>query len=156
MKIYIGADHAGYELKEKLTDYLVDLNYEVSDKGAFDFNPSDDYPDFVRPVALSVAEEEGSMGIVIGASGQGEAMCANRIKGIRCALYYGKTGTQVDLSGNTLDMISSTRMHNEANMLALGARFLTEDEAKQIVKRFLETKFGGDGRHVRRIKKLDI
>ena len=156
MKIYIGADHAGYKLKEKLIEYLLDFNYEVADKGAFSFNLDDDYIDFVKHVAESVVEEGGSFGIVIGGSGQGEAMCANRIKGVRCAVYYGKTGTQTDTSGNTLDIIASTRMHNNANVLSLGARFITEDEAKKVIKEFLETEFSGEERHVRRIKKLDL
>ena len=140
MKIYIGADHAGYKLKEKLIEYLISLNYEISDKGAFSFDSNDDYPDFITPVAEAVAQEKGSFGIVIGASGQGEAMCANRVKGARCALYYGEAGTQTDMSGNSLDMISSTRMHNNANIISFGARFVEEDEAKEVVKIFLETK----------------
>ena len=93
---------------------------------------------------------------MIGGSGQGEAMCANSIKRVRCAFYYGKTGTQTDTSGNTLDIIASTRMHNNANVLSLGARFITEDEAKKVIKEFLETEFSGEERHVRRIKKLDL
>ncbi len=155
MKIYIGADHAGYKLKEKLIEYLLNLDYEVADKGAFSFDVGDDYPDFVSHVALAVAGEEGSFGIVIGGSGQGEAMCANRTHGIRCALYYGKTGTQIDTSGNTLDMISSTRVHNDANMLSIGARFVSEDEVEEIIKTFFDTEFSGEERHVRRIKKID-
>ena len=155
MKIYIGADHAGYKLKEKLIEYLLELDYEVADKGAFDFNPVDDYPDFVKHVAEAVVGEEGSFGVVIGASGQGEAMCANRMRGIRSAVYYGKAGTQKDMSGNTLDMVASMRAHNNANMVALGARFISEDEAKQVIKKFLETKFSNEERHIRRINKLD-
>lgn len=155
MKIYIGSDHAGYKLKEKLIEYLLELDYEVADKGAFSFNPGDDYPDFVKHVTEAVVDEEGSFGIVIGASGQGEAMCANRMKGIRSALYYGKTGIQTDTSGNNLDMIASTRVHNNANVLCLGARFLSDEEAKQVVKKFLETEFTGEERHIRRINKLD-
>jgi ribose 5-phosphate isomerase B len=156
MKIYIGADHAGFKLKEKLIEYLISLYYEVADKGAFSFDPNDDYPDFVKNVAEAVASDDGSFGIVIGASGQGEAMCANRVKGVRSALYYGKSGTQIDMSSNPLDIVGSMRVHNNANVLSLGARFISEDEAKQVVKTFLETKFPGDERHVRRINKLDL
>lgn len=156
MKIYIGSDHAGFELKEKLKTYLGELGHTVEDKGAFVYDKDDDYPDFIKPVAEGVAGEKGSFGIILGASGQGEAMCANRVAGARTALFYGKAGKdQTDISGNTLDMIASTRMHNDANILSLGARFLSEEEVEGAIKIFLETKFSGDERHIRRIKKLD-
>ncbi len=151
MKIYIGADHAGYELKEKIKAYLssLDLGYEVIDKGAFSFDPNDDYPDFVTPVAKAVAEGpelvEGRMGIILGGSGEGEAMDANRIEGVRACEFYG---------GN-LDVVKVSREHNDANILSLGARFVSEDEAKQAVDVFLNTKFSGDERHIRRIEKFD-
>ena len=83
MKIYIGSDHAGYELKEKLKTFLGSLGFEIEDNGAFELNPTDDYPDFVKPVAESVAKEDGSFGVILGGSGQGEAMCANRTSGAR-------------------------------------------------------------------------
>ena len=159
MKIYIGSDHAGYELKEKLKEYFLGLGlgYEFIDKGAFTFDKDDDYPDFIMPVAEAVASEEGTFGILIGASGQGEAMCANRVKGARAALYYGEAAImQTDMSGNKLNMIASTRQHNNANIISLGARFLSEDEAKFAVETFIGTKFSEDERHIRRIKKLDI
>ena len=91
MKIYIGTDHAGFELKNKLKDYLsnLGLGYEVIDKGAFSFDADDDYPDFIRPVAEAVASEEGSFGIILGGSGFGEAICANRVKGARAVVFYG-------------------------------------------------------------------
>ncbi len=156
MKIFIGADHTGYEMKEKLKDYLGELGYEVVDKGAFELNKDDDYPDFIKPVAEAVSLEVGSMGIILGASGQGEAMSANRVKGIRAAVFYGQAKiSQTDSTGNILDMINSTRMHNDANILSLGMHFINEDEAKEVVKMFLETKFSGEERHLRRIKKLD-
>jgi len=154
MKIYIASDHAGYELKNKLKIYLENLNHEVEDKGAFTLDPNDDYPDFITPAAIAVAENPGSMGIILGASGQGEAMCANKIKGIRCAVYYGASGSQTDMSGNTLDMIASVRQHNNANMLSLGARFMTEEEAQHAVRVFLETLFSDEERHIRRIAKF--
>ena len=156
MKIYIGTDHAGYELKEKLKIYLSELGYEVVDKGAFKYDTNDDYPDFIKPVAEAVALDTGSFGIIGGASGQGEAMCANRVKGARAALFYGTTQVnQTDMSGNILDMIASTRMHNNANILSLGFRFLSEEEVKNAIKIFLETKFENEERHLRRVKKLD-
>jgi ribose 5-phosphate isomerase B len=156
MKIFIGTDHAGFETKEKLRVYLTDMGHEVVDKGAFTFDKDDDYPDFITPVAEGVAKNEGSFGIVLGASGQGEAMCANRVHGARAALYYGPTSVnQTDMSGNVLDMIASTRMHNNANILSLGMRFLSLEEAKSVIKTFLETPFSGDERHARRINKLN-
>jgi ribose 5-phosphate isomerase B len=155
MKIYIGTDHAGYDTKEKLKVYLSDMGHEVVDKGAFTFDKDDDYPDFIKPVAEGVAGEPGSFGIIIGASGQGEAMCANRIPGARAALYYGPAGkNQTDMSGNNLDMLASTRMHNNANIISLGARFLDEDQLKEAIRIFLHTEFSGDERHIRRINKL--
>ena len=157
MKIYLGADHAGYEFKEKLKIYLSELGpgYEIIDKGAFEYDANDDYPDFIHAVAIAVANDPESRGIVLGASGQGEAMCANRVTGARAAVFYGPArAPQKDLSGHTLDMIASVRMHNDANILALGARFLGEEEAKEAVKIFLTTPFSGDERHLRRINKL--
>lgn len=155
MKIYIGTDHAGFELKNKLVEYLGSLGHTVEDKGPFAYDAQDDYPDFIRPVAEAVASDEGSFGVVLGGSGQGEAMCANRVKGVRAATYYGEVGTQTDMSGNTIDMITSTREHNNANVISIGARFLTEQAVQDAVKKFIETKFPGDERHTRRIKKLD-
>ena len=97
-----------------------------------------------------------SRAIVIGASGQGEAIVANRFKGVRCALYYGPASrTQIDMGGKELDIILSAREHNNANALSLGARFITVDEAKQIVEKWLETGFSGEERHARRIQKID-
>ncbi len=145
MKIYIGSDHAGYELKELLKTYLSNLNNEVEDCGAFTLNAEDDYPDFIQPVAQKVTENPGSLGIILGGSGQGEAMCANRVAGARASVYY----------GGTLDMIRVTREHNNANILSLGARFITEEEAQQAVELFLTTKFSDEPRHIRRINKLD-
>lgn len=155
MKIYIGSDHAGYEVKEKLKTFLTNMGHEVADKGPFTFDKDDDYPDFIRPVAEGVVSDPGSFGIILGASGQGEAMCANRVPGARAALYYGPTSRkQTDMLGNVLDMVGSTRMHNDANILSLGMRFVSEDEAKDVIKTFLETPFSGDERHLRRINKL--
>jgi len=150
MKIFIGSDHAGFELKGKLIPFLKELGHEVEDKGAFELNKEDDYPDFVRPVASAVASDpERSRGIVLGGSGQGEAMAANRIKGVRAVEYYAPSRRDVSI-------IKDSRGHNDSNVLSLGARFLSEDEAKSAVKDWLETPFSGDERHVRRIAKLDI
>jgi ribose 5-phosphate isomerase B len=163
MKIYIGTDHAGYEIKEKLKKYLaeLELGYEVVDKGAFEYDKDDDYPDFIRGVAESVAKDKGSMGIIMGGSGQGEAICANRVKGARAALFYGqvlpKDSVNVEglKSNDPFEIIKLARAHNDANIISLGVRFLSEDEIKFAIELFLTTKFSGDERHVRRIKKLN-
>lgn len=148
MKIFIGSDHAGFELKEKLVPFLKELGYEVEDKGAFEYNKEDDYPDFIRPVAEEISKNPSSRGIVLGGSGQGEAMCANRFKNVRAMEYYAPSRGEVSI-------IKDSRSHNDSNVLSFGARFLSEDEAKTAVKDWLETPFSGDERHIRRIKKLD-
>lgn len=155
MKIYIGSDHAGYELKKEIKNYLLKLGYEVNDKGPFALNNDDDYPDYTNMVARAVSENDGSMGIIIGGSGEGEAMCANRLKGIRATVYYGGKGVQKDIFGNKIGLIASTRIHNNANILSLGARFLNKRKARKAVKIFIETPFSGDERHIRRINKID-
>ena len=160
MKIYIGTDHVGFDLKEKLKVYLKELNYEVEDIGSFNFVGTDDYPDFIKPVAEAVALEKGSFGIILGGSGQGEAMCANRTSGIRAAVFYGQevpTGIideEGHKSADTFEIIKLVREHNDANILSIGTRFVTEDEAKFAVELFLNTKFSGDERHIRRINKF--
>ena len=161
-KVFIGTDHVGFELKAKLIPYLKELGYDVEDKGAFEYDAADDYPDFILPVAKAVAENPTEyFGIVIGGSGQGEAIAANRIKGVRAALFYGPALPKqaVDASGressDQYEMIRLTREHNNANVLSLGARFLTEEEAKMVVKLWLEAPFTGGERHVRRIRKID-
>src|SRR3989338_4742135 len=145
MKLYIGSDHAGYELKEKLKIYLEELSYKVKDEGAFEYKPEVDYPDYIEKVATEVANDERSMGIVLGGSGEGEAMDANRFEGVRACEFYG---------GNT-DIVKVSREHNDANILSIGARFISEEDAKKAVKILLETKFSGDERHIRRINKMD-
>ena len=145
MKIYIGSDHAGYELKEKLIAYMQSLNIEVVDKGAFSLNREDDYPDFIVPVAEAVVKDTGSLGIILGGSGEGEQISANKIDGIRAIEFYG---------GN-LEIVKLGREHNDANILSLGARFITEDEAKNAILLFMNTPFTNDERHVRRIEKIN-
>lgn len=160
-KIYIGADHAGFELKEKLKTYLGLLGYDVEDKGAFAYGADDDYPDFITPVAQAVAQDKDSFGIILGGSGQGEMMCANRVPGVRAAVFYGQVLPDgvVDINGkksvDPFEIVKLAREHNNANILSLGARFVSEDEAKFAVELFLSTKFSGDERHVRRINKID-
>lgn len=155
MKIFLGTDHAGFELKEILKKYLRDdLGYEVSDEGAFVLNPDDDYPDFVRIVAKRVASDPTSRGIILGGSGQGEAIVANREKGVRAVVYYGLPRAELRGKGN-LNIIKLSREHNDANIISLGARFLDKDEALRAVKLWLETKSDPAPRHARRIKKID-
>lgn len=144
--ILIAADHAGFELKKTLTSFLVASSYNMVDKGAFSYDSTDDYPDFVVPVAEEVsADPENTRGIVLGGSGQGEAMVANRFSGVRAVVFY----------GGSMEVIRLSRQHNDANLLSIGARFVTTDEAKEAVKIWLETKFSGDERHIRRIKKVE-
>ena len=114
MKIFIGTDHAGFELKEALLPYLRSKGHDVEDMGAYAYDALDDYPDFSRPVAEAVARDPESRGIILGGSGQGEAICGNRVKGVRAALYY----------GGPFDIAVLSREHNNANILSLGARFV--------------------------------
>lgn len=144
MKIHVGTDHAGFALKEVLKAHVASLGHEVVDHGAFSFDAGDDYPDFVTPVAEAVGVDPRAVGIVLGMSGEGEAMDANRVQDVRATAYYG---------GN-LDIVRLGREHNDANILSLGARFLSEDEARQAVDLFLTTPFSGAPRHERRIDKM--
>ena len=161
MKIYFAADHAGFELKNALLSYVRDeLKHEVEDCGAFALDEADDYPVFISSAARKLSADASAgldnRAVVIGASGQGEAIVANRFKGVRCVLYYGEaTRRQTDMSGRKLDMLASARMHNNANALSLGARFLSIDEAKTALAQWLSTPFSGEERHARRIKMID-
>jgi ribose 5-phosphate isomerase B len=154
-KVFLASDHAGYELKEALGPFLSERGFEVSDLGPATLDPNDDYPDYLGLLGRNVAEHKGSFGIGIGASGQGEAMAANRMPGARAAVYYGPAArTQTDISGHTIDMLASPRMHEDANILCLAARFLSAEEAKEAVSTWLATPFSGEERHIRRIQKL--
>ena len=144
MKIYIAADHAGFNLKNYLIKQLLADGYDIEDCGAFDFDPLDDYPDFIIPAAEKVANQPNSRGIIIGGSGQGEAMAANRIQGVRAAVYY----------DGPIDIVKLSRLHNNANILSLGARFLSVERATEILNIWLAEKFEGE-RHEKRINKLD-
>jgi ribose 5-phosphate isomerase B len=141
MKIAIGTDHAGYEDKERIKAFLTSLGHEVRDFGTNSTEPVD-YPVYIRPVAEAVAKGIVDRGIVLGGSGNGEAMVANRVKGVRCALCWNE------------DTARLGREHNDANCLSLGARQVTPELALMIVKIWLETPFAG-GRHENRIKMID-
>jgi ribose 5-phosphate isomerase B len=141
MKIAIGSDHAGFVYKERIKEFLSSLGHEVTDFGTYSEDPVD-YPLFIRPVALAVARGEADRGVVLGGSGNGEAMCANRVKGVRCALCWDTTTARLG------------RQHNDANVISIGQRMTSEAQALEIVRVWLDTEFEG-GRHVRRIKMLD-
>ncbi|MFZ2886445.1 MAG: RpiB/LacA/LacB family sugar-phosphate isomerase [Minisyncoccia bacterium] len=156
MKIYFASDHAGFELKQSLIEFVRALGYEVEDCGPASFNEEDDFPDFVIPMAQKVAADLGSFGVVVGASGQGEAIAANRVKGVRAAVYYGPAALeQTDVSGNVMDILTSTRAHNNANVLSIGARFVSGEDVEKALRVWLSTPFSGDDRHARRNAKLD-
>ena len=144
MTIHIATDHAGLELKEKVKSYLSKLDYEVVDHGAYEYDALDDYPDFIFPCAEAVSNDLNSKGIILGGSGQGEAMAANRVKGVRAAVFYNGPDEIIKLS----------RQHNDANILSLGARFMSDQEMYKIIELWLSTDFES-GRHKRRIEKLD-
>ncbi len=145
MKIHLATDHTGVSHKEALKAYLLEQGMDVVDHGAFEVVDGDDYPDYVLPCAQAVAADpDNSMGIIFGGSGQGEAMCANRVPGIRCAVFY----------GGTTDMLTLPREHNASNMLSLAARYLTPEEVIEAVRVWLATPFSGDERHVRRLSKF--
>ena len=161
MKVYFAADHGGFEIKNQLLAFVKDeLGHETEDCGAFAYDPADDYPAIIataaRKLSLDSLAGRESRAIIAGASGQGEAMVANRFKGVRCAVYYGKAlREQTDISGKKLDMLASSREHNNANALSLAARFLSVEEAKETVRKWLEAPFPGEERHARRIKQID-
>lgn len=152
-EIHIATDHAGFELKELIVEYLEKNNYEVVDHGAYEYDDCDDYPDLIAPAILSVVEDPNSKGIVIGGSGQGEAIVANKFPGIRAVVFNGQYDP---LDGREVpDVVITARQHNDANVLSLGARFLSTDDAIEAVGKFLETDFSDEERHIRRIQKLD-
>ena len=161
MRIYLGSDHAGFDLKEKVKAFLKGEGYEVVDCGAEAYDKDDDYPVFIGRAAECVSKNPGSWGIIFGGSGQGEAMVANRFSGVRCALFYGPcvAMSAIDVTGkksdDSFEMLSLTREHNDSNMLSLGSRFLKEEEAIKAVKIFLESPFSGSARHKRRIDIID-
>ena len=145
MKIHIATDHAGLNLKNIIKEFLVDKGHDVTDHGAYEYDALDDYPDFIFPCARAVASDFNSRGIILGGSGQGEAMAANRIKGCRAAVFY----------NGPKEIIKLSREHNDANILSIGARFMVESEIYDIIELWLEEPFAG-GRHQKRIDKLDM
>lgn len=147
MKLLIASDHAGFRHKERLIDFLRNSNYEYEDLGPHEYNEDDDYPDYIIPVARGVSENpKDTKGIILGGSGQGEAMSANRFRGVRAVVFY----------GGPTSIVSLSREHNNANILSIGARFVSETEMIDVVKLWLLTPFSNEERHVRRLAKLEV
>lgn len=144
MKIFIGADHGGFELKKRLIIFLSNLGNEVKDMGAFELNPEDDYPDFIIPVAEKIANDDQSLGIVIGRSGNGEAIAANKVKGIRAAVCI------------SIEHARKARQDNNANILSIPADYLDTEQAEKITEAFISTEFSNLNRHNRRIEKIKL
>lgn len=144
MNVYLATDHAGFELKNKIKDFLEKEGYEVTDCGPFAYDKDDDYPDFIKLAAEKVSgDPEGSKGIILGGSGQGEAIVANKFPNVRAVVYYG--GPQ--------EIITLSREHNDSNILSLGARFVDES-IFPLLKKWLDAPFPAEARHVRRIEKI--
>ena len=142
MRVYLGSDHAGYELKMHLVNHLTKQGHDVVDVGPHVYDPEDDYPAFCLHTGAKVVADEGSLGIVIGGSGNGEQIAANKIDGVRAALVW------------RTEIAQLARQHNDANIISLGAREHTLDEATSFVDTFLATPFSGNPRHARRIAQL--
>mgnify|MGYP001589181218 FL=1 len=144
ISVYLGSDHAGFYLKERTKRHLAGKEIPIIDMGAYSYNKEDDYTDFIMPVARKVAKNSNTLGIIFGGSGQGEAMAANKIKGIRCAVYYGRDEQILKLS----------KEHNNSNMLSIGARFVASGKIEKIADLWIKAKFSDKTRHKRRVKKL--
>ncbi|MER7545281.1 ribose-5-phosphate isomerase [Actinomadura sp.] len=142
MRVFLGTDHAGFELKEHLVSWLKENGHEAVDCGAFEYDAADDYPPFVLRAAQRTADEPGTLGIVVGGSGNGEAIAANKVKGVRAALVWNE------------DTAKLAREHNDANVIALGARQHDLAAATRFVELFLGTPYSGEPRHTRRIEML--
>lgn len=139
MRVHIGTDHAGFELKNRLIANLTAKGHEVVDHGAFTYDPVDDYPEFCTDTGEAVVADPGSLGIVIGGSGNGEQIAANKVTGVRAALVWNE------------DTARLAREHNDANVVSVGARQHTEEELEQLIDLFLAEPFSGEERHQRRI-----
>jgi ribose 5-phosphate isomerase B len=142
MRVHIASDHAGFELKRHLVGWLGDRGHDVTDHGATDLDPDDDYPPYCIAAATAVVAEPGSLGIVLGGSGNGEQIAANKVAGVRAVLAW------------SVETAELGRQHNDANVVSVGARMHPPDEATAIVERFLRTPFSGDVRHSRRVEML--
>jgi ribose 5-phosphate isomerase B len=142
MKVFLSTDHGGFEMKEAIKKRLLAKGLPVEDCGASNFDPADDYPDFILPMAEKVAATPGSIGITLGRSGNGEAIACNKVPGVRAALCMNDA------------MARKGREHNDANVIALGGDYIDMETAQHLVEVFLATPFSGDARHQRRIDKI--
>jgi ribose 5-phosphate isomerase B len=142
MRVHLGSDHAGFELKERLVQRLLELGHEPVDHGPKEYDGVDDYPPFVLRAAEGAAKDPGSLGIVIGGSGNGEAIAANKVKGVRCALAHSEETAKLG------------REHNDANVVSIGARMHDEPTAVKLVEVFLTTPYSGEPRHTKRIEMI--
>lgn len=142
MRVYLGSDHAGFELKNRLIEWLTQAGHEAVDCGPATYDDSDDYPPYVMRAASSAVGDPGSLGIVIGGSGNGEQIASNKITGVRAALAWSEETAQL------------ARLHNDANVLSLGARMYPIDDAISFAKTFVETAFSGVARHARRLQEI--
>ncbi|MDO8270074.1 MAG: RpiB/LacA/LacB family sugar-phosphate isomerase [Candidatus Levybacteria bacterium] len=142
MKIYLATDHAAFELKEYVKTHLLEGGYNIEDCGAFTLDPNDDYPDWVKLAAQRVAQNPDSMGIVFGKSGSGEAIVANKIKGVRAILAVNEENVRL------------SREHNNANVLSIGSILIPNEQATSLIRLFINTPFSNEERHVRRIEKI--
>ncbi len=144
--VYIASDHAGFEYKAAVVSWLTNEGFEVIDVGATTYDPQDDFPDYIMAAAVAVSAAPTSRaGIIFGGSGQGEAMAANRFPGVRATVYY----------GGSEDIITLSREHNDANILSIGARFVSLDEVKRVIWLWLHLPTGSDEKYTRRNRKID-
>lgn len=161
MKIALSTDHAGFEKLKQLKEFLDSAGHNCVNYGPKSYDSNDDYPGFIRPAAEAVASGKCEVGIIFGGSGQGEAMTANRVAGVRCAIYYGpaKAVEALDVSGHNAsdeyEILRLSRQHNNANMLSLAGRFLNNKNIELAVSIWLNTPFSDEERHTRRIAKID-
>jgi ribose 5-phosphate isomerase B len=142
MRLHIGSDHAGLELKNELLAHLVNNGHDVTDHGPYEYDALDDYPDFCIPAAQAVAKDPTSLGVVIGGSGNGEQISANKVKGIRAVLAW------------SIETAKLGKEHNNANVVSIGGRMHSIDQCKEIIDAFIATPFSNDERHIRRINKM--
>ena len=146
MEVYLASDHAGFDAKKELITFLLEKGYDVKDFGAFEYDPQDDYPDFIAPLAKAISHKKKDVfGFIFGGSGQGEAIVANRFANVRATV----------LACENKQLVTLAREHNNANVLSFGARFLSVEFIKQAAILFLETDFSHAPRHIRRIEKID-
>lgn len=145
--IYLATDHAGFTCKETVKNYLLSKEYNIIDCGADTYEEGDDYPDYISRAAKEVSRDKNARGIIFGGSGEGEAIVANRFPHVRATVCYG--GTQA------IDIAKISRMHNDSNIISIGARYIDQNELLLVIQAWLDTEFSGDERHMRRIDKID-